>query len=193
MPESDEPIRDETPNHQPNHAGQAGSLPHEDVLDPDGRIEHPSIHYEDRDVTFRWVLIVAIVGVCVGAALFGLVYAFFRADTDRLASRRESEFPLAEHPSEVPPPEPRLEQIDRLAGIARENIFLRESAKENQLDSYGETQEQGFVHIPIGRALESLAGHLPVRKEPPPGPSKDNGLVDSGASNSGRMLRGAPR
>jgi hypothetical protein len=189
MPESDDPIRDDAPNHK----GQASSSPHGEVRPPDGPIENPSIRYEERDVPFRWVLIGAVVGSCVGAALFGLVYLFFRADTDRLASRRESEFPLAEHPSDVPPAEPRLEQIDRLAGNARENVYLRESAKEDQLDSYGETEEKGFVHIPIRRALESLAGHLPVRKAPPPGPSKDNGLVDSGESNSGRMLRGAPR
>jgi hypothetical protein len=186
MPESDEPIRDD----QSNPALPAGE---EEVLHSDGRIENPSIRYEERDVSFRGVLIVAIIGTCIGVALFGLVYLFFRADTDRLASRRESEFPLAEHPSEEPPREPRLEQIDHLAGVARENAYLRESAKEDQLDSYGETKEKGFVHVPIRRALESLVGHLPVRKESPPGPGKDNGLVDSGESNSGRMFRGAPR
>jgi hypothetical protein len=187
MPESDEPILNDQPNPTSPPAEE------EEVRHADGRMEHPAIHYEERDVPFRGVLFGVIVGSCVGIALFGLVYLFFRADTDRLASRRESEFPLAEHPSDVPPPEPRLEQIDRLAGVPRENVYLRESAKEDQLDRYGETEEKGFVHIPIRRALESLAGQLPVRKAPPPGPTKDNGLVDSGESNSGRMLRGAPR
>lgn len=188
MTESGEPLRDE-PSIQ---AGQAGGLPHEEQRNVDAKLEHPSVSYEPRDVPFRGVLVVAIAGVCIGAAIFGLVYAFFRADTNRLASRRESEFPLAEHPSNELPAEPRLEQIDRLSGIPRENVYLRLSAKEDQLDRYGETKEKGFLHIPIDRAMQSLAGHLPVRKEPP-GASKDNGLIDSGASNSGRMIRGAPR
>jgi hypothetical protein len=159
---------------------------------PDGNPAHPSIQFEPRDVQFRWVLIVSISFFCVGAVIFVLVYAFFRVDTARLASRRESEFPLAEHPSDALPAEPRLEEVDRLAGIARENVYLSLAAKEDQLRLYGETKEKGFVHIPIRRAMETLAGHLPVRKEQPPA-AKDNGLVDSGASNSGRMFRGASR
>lgn len=168
-----------------------GSVP-EDARHEGAELEHPSIRYERRDVPFRWVLAVAIVSTCIGAAIFLLVYAFFRADTARLASRRESEFPLAEHPSHELPPEPRLEQLDRLPGLARENVYLMEAAKEDQLDRYGATKETGFVHIPIRRAMQSLAGQLPVRKEPPV-PTKDNGLIDSGASNSGRLLRGAPQ
>jgi hypothetical protein len=153
--------------------------------------ENPSIKYEHRDVPFRGILMIAIIGVAVGAAIFALVYAFFRADTDRLAYRRESEFPLAEHPSNALPAKPRLEEVDRIEGVPGEDVFRRLFAQEQLLESYGETKEKGFVHIPIGRAMESLAGQLPVRKERPP-TSKDNGLVDSGASNSGRLFRGAP-
>jgi hypothetical protein len=188
MAESGEPIREQPSN----HAGQAGHFPPEEASGADAELEHPSINYERRDVPFRWVLLVAIIGVSVGAVIFGLVYAFFRADTERLASRRESEFPLAEHPSNELPARPRLEEVDRLAGDAREDVYQRLLAKEDQLERYGETQEKGFVQIPIRRAMESLAGQLPVRKQPQ-GPSKDNGLLDSGASNSGRLYRGAPR
>ena len=188
MAESSESLHDQPSN----ETGQAGSLPREDAHKGGAELEHPSISYERRDVWFRWVLVVAIAGICVGTAIFALVYAFFRADTDRLAIRRESEFPLAEHPSNELPAKPRLEQVDRLAGVGSENVYLQQSAMEDQLGLYGETKEKGFVHIPIRRAMQSLAGHLPVRKEPP-GASQDNGLVDSGASNSGRMFRGAPR
>jgi len=152
--------------------------------------ENPSIKFEHRDVPFRGVLIIAIIGVVIGATIFALVYWFFLADTQRLAYRRESEFPLAEHPSNTLPAKPRLEEVDRMVGDPREDVFRRLLAQEEQLESYGETKEKGFVHIPIRRAMESLAGQLPVRKERP-APSKDNGLVDSGASNSGRLFRGA--
>jgi hypothetical protein len=188
MVESNEPRPDEP---TPGIPERAISRPGEQQT-PDGKPAHPSIKFEPRDVAFRWVLIVSIAFFCIGAVIFSLVYAFFRVDTARVASRRESEFPLAEHPSNALPAEPRLEEVDRLAGIARENVYLRLAAKEDQLNLYGETQEKGFVHIPIRRAMETLAGHLPVRKEQPAA-SQDNGLVDSGASNSGRMFRGASR
>lgn len=176
------------PEPTPHEALQAENVRRDDQK---AEVEHPSIKFEQRDISFRWVLIVAIAFFGVGAAMFILVFEFYRADTKRLASRRESEFPLAEHPSTALPASPRLEQIDRLAGIPAENVYLRLSAKEDQLELYGETGEKGFVHIPIRRAMESLAGRLPVRKHSPTG-GKDYGLVDFGASNSGRMFRGSP-
>ena len=188
MPKSSEPRPDESTPGTPE--GTISRYGEEQT--PDGKPAHPSIKFEPRDVPFRWVFVVSIAFFCIGAVIFSLVYAFFRVDTARLASRRESEFPLAEHPSNALPAEPRLEEVDRLAGIARENVYLRLAAKEDQLSLYGEAQEKGFVHIPIRRAMETLAGHLPVRKEQPAA-TKDNGLVDSGASNSGRMFRGASR
>jgi len=188
MADTSEPL----PGQPAGPLGQSGSQPEDEGLESQGRLEHPSIQYERQDVPFRWVLIVAVVGTCIGAAIFALVYAFFRADTARLATRRESEFPLAEHLSNTLPANPRLEQVDRMEGIPDENVYLSLLAKEDQLELYGDTNEKGFVHIPIHRAMETLAGHLPVRKQPT-GPAKDNGLVDSGASNSGRMLRGAPQ
>jgi hypothetical protein len=188
MTESNEPRPDESPPETPE-----GIIPrHGEEQTPDGKPARPSIKFEPRDVPFRWVLAVSIAFVCIGAVIFSLVYAFFRVDTARLASRRESDFPLAEHPSNALPAKPRLEEVDRLAGIASENVYLRLAAKEDQLGLYGAAQEKGFVHIPIRRAMETLAGHLPVRKEQPAA-TKDNGLVDSGASNSGRMFRGASR
>ena len=188
MAESNEPRPDESPP----ETSEGTIFRHGEEQTPDGKPAHPSIKFEPRDVPFRWVLAVSIAFVCIGAVIFSLVYAFFRVDTARLASRRESEFPLAEHPSNALPAKPRLEEVDRLAGIASENVYLRMAAKEDQLNLYGETKEKGFVHIPIRRAMESLAGNLPVRKEQPAS-SKDQGLVDSGASNSGRMFRGASR
>jgi hypothetical protein len=152
--------------------------------------KNPSIRFEHRDVPFRGVLIIAIIGAGIGATIFALVYWFFLLDTRRLAYRRESEFPLAEHPSNALPAKPRLEEVERMVGDRGEDVFRRLLAQEEHLETYGETTEKGFVHVPIRRAMESLAGHLPVRKERPL-TSKDNGLVDSGASNSGRLFRGA--
>src|ERR1700685_190109 len=130
MSDSDEPIRDEPRKEAEAHRHPAAeTTPRENGSEEPA--ENPEIRYEVKDVRFRGVLIATVAGACIAALIIGLVYAFFRADTNRLALRRESNFPLAEHPSETPPPEPRLEQIDRVAGNQRENVFLSETAKEN--------------------------------------------------------------
>ena len=47
------------------------------------------------------------------------------------------------------------------------NIDKRLAAQEKMLNSYGPTEEKGFVHIPIQQAIEAVADKLPVRKQPP--------------------------
>jgi hypothetical protein len=89
------------------------------------------------------------------------------------------------------PPEPRLEQLDRMAGNT-ENSDVSKSlaAKEKVLNSFGPTTEKGFVHIPIQQAMKAVAGKLPARKEPQPPTVANQGLLEAGESNSGRMFRG---
>ena len=90
------------------------------------------------------------------------------------------------------PPEPRLEQINRLEKDKVSNTFAREKEKEDFLHSYGQTPEKGYVHVPIERAMDLLAGKLPARKEQPKDKQslRENGLLDGGAPNSGQMFRG---
>src|SRR5579862_3610689 len=110
-----------------------------EVRHADGRIEHPAVGFERTDVPSRWVLIVAIVSCAIGVAAFFVAFAFFHMQASSLAVRRASDFPLATHPSDRLPPEPRLEQIDRRAEIETPNVFLREQAKEAVLHGYGPT------------------------------------------------------
>jgi hypothetical protein len=88
------------------------------------------------------------------------------------------------------PPKPRLEQIDRMANKANPDALKSLEAKEKALNSFGPTEEKGFVHVPIRQAMKAVAGKLPVRKEPPTSTAAGKGLLEGGESNSGRMLRG---
>jgi hypothetical protein len=90
------------------------------------------------------------------------------------------------------PVEPRLEQLDRVAEIETGNVNRRQRAAEALLNSYGPTEEPGFVHVPIARAMDFLVGRLPVREQQSTGHEHDQGLLDAGDSNSGRMFRGQP-
>lgn len=160
----------------------------------DGRSRNPEVRHERSDVSFRWIM-----GVLIGAAGLGVIIHFavgwfFDDYRDYQARIKRSPFPLAPAPSDALPPAPRLEQLDRLAGVERSNVFEREASRERILNSFGPAAEEGFVHIPIDRAMALLANKLPARKAPAAGQGKrEDGLVDSGASNSGRMFRGKPR
>lgn len=164
-----------------------------EVHHPDGRMEHPWIGFETRDARFSVIIVIMAVIACFAAAQFYVVLCFYRHQVKQQAEAKKSPYPLAPAPSAQAPLEPRLEQIDRLKGIARENVYRRELVKEAVLHSYGDTSDEGFVHIPIEQAMQLVAGKLKVRADQPAAPHHDRGLVDGGESNSGRLFRGAPR
>jgi hypothetical protein len=153
------------------------------------------VQYERTDVSFRGILIGAVVGVVVAAGMFLVVRAFFWTALDSVAAGQGGPTSDLERPLGGLPPEPRLEQLDRSAGTPASNVATWEMGKEKRLESYGPSDEKGFVRIPLQRAMDLTAGHLPARKpdrQPKEGsPAKDRGLVDGGESNSGRMFRQA--
>ncbi len=164
----------------------------DEIPQTDGQLEHPSVRSEKSDASFNWVL-----GLILGTiAFFGLMYylvmVFFVGEERLLASRRKSGFPLAPTPSRALPSKPHLEPLDRLEKITSSDVYLREEEKLKILESLGPTSESGYVHVPIDRAMRLLADHLPVRKEPADQQElqrRQNGLVDHGESNSGRLFK----
>ena len=98
-----------------------------------------------------------------------------------------------------------LEQVDRMAGVETPKVYDRQAAKESLLHSFGSNKdEKDFVHIPIEQAMKLLESKrlennqwenkLPVRAAPPADQAwRQEGLYDSGESNSGREFRGKPR
>jgi hypothetical protein len=63
---------------------------------------------------------------------------------------------------------------------------------EKTLHSYGNTNESGFVHIPIEQAMKLVAPTLETRQGDRQLPAKGFGLVGGGESNSGRLYSEAP-
>jgi hypothetical protein len=83
-----------------------------------------------------------------------------------------------------------LEQLDRVAGLERSNVHVREESKEAILRSLGPTADEGFVHVPIERAMALLADKMPVRPATPADQQRrEGGLVDGGEPNSGRAFK----
>ncbi len=161
------------------------------ALEAEGR--HPNVGYEPRDVRFRFVLITILVAICIGVAQFYWIWQWFRDAEDQRAASISTDRLVAQ-PGMKLPPEPRLEQLDRIAGIETPDIRHQDAPKEQQLATYGITDEPGYIHIPIDRAMELVIDQLPVRKQSAELDAiKDRGLLDSGESNAGRMFREASR
>jgi hypothetical protein len=204
----------------------------EEIRHADGRIEHPGVRHEPTDASLHWVAGTVVVASVLGLIIQFVVLGLFRGFNEEFAEERKSRFPLAPRPAQSLPPEPRLEQLDRLTGDQRANLYLRQKEKLDILNSYGPADDKGFVHIPIERAMRLLANKLPARDESLalggvaastvvgllgcPGaasltaagalfPGSDralqdslgwrqNGLVNGGESNSGRLFnRRKPR
>jgi hypothetical protein len=166
----------------------------EETHQPDGREEHPSVRYERTDASYRAIVLVILAALALGALIHAAVMAFFLDYRTYQDGVKKSPYPLAPTPSAALPAEPRLEQIDRLGGVDKMDIYERMKSSEWALDSYGDTPEEGFVHIPVERAMRLLEGKLPARAAPVAGRAeKSRGLVDAGESNSGRMFRKGER
>lgn len=164
-----------------------------EIRHPDGRIEHPSVRHERGDASFRWILVILIGAMGFAALVHYVLLQFFYDYRGYEAAIKKSPYALAPTPSERLPPEPRLEPLDRTSGIESSNIYVRLADKEAILNSYGTTGQKGFVHIPIDRAMTYLENKLPARPEPAANQWRQDGLVDAGESNSGRMFRGQPK
>jgi hypothetical protein len=165
----------------------------EEIRHSDGRIEHPGVRFEPSDVSARWIFSILAGAVIFAAVVELVVLAFFDSCRDHLAEVNRSHYPLAPEPSINLPRGPRLEQVERLSGDKTANVYVREAAKLRSLDTYGPTETKGFIHIPIDRAMQIMVekNMLKARPEPPPAErGRSEGLIDAGASNSGRLLKG---
>src|SRR5579864_8398203 len=148
---------------------------------PPGGLQHPEVRYERTDASFRWIFGIIVGSGVLMAVIYYVVLLFFQDYQDYQAAIKSSNFPLGPSGSEPLPPQPRLEQINRMAEIERGNVYLRQEQKETILSSYGPVEE-GYVHIPIDRAMDLLANKLPVRTTRPSAAQarRQNGLVNAG-------------
>jgi hypothetical protein len=168
----------------------------EPLQQPDGELKNPTVKFEGTDASFRGIAMIVlgllIVGVLVHVIVLKLFFAY-RAHEDEV---KRSPYPLASAPSEngpsLPSDQPMLEQIQRLKGSESGDFYEREEKNLAQLGSYGDTNDKGYVHIPITQAMRFLVakGSLKSRQEPlEDDRRRAGGLLDSGGPNSGRLFK----
>jgi len=150
---------------------------------------NPDVDFERTDISFRGVLVTIIIFAGVMVVHQFLMSGLFEHDRRPLQKSQEAGFaPLTR--AAALPQGPRLEQLDRLAGIKAPDVYRREADKEAILQSYGPTSEKGFVHVPIDWAIKQAAEQIPFKAAKPATPARDQGLIGAGESSSGRVFRG---
>jgi hypothetical protein len=130
----------------------------EEIRYPDGRIEHPHVCFERTDASLGWILGIGIGSLALAAITFSALLWFFHHYNNYQAAIKRSPFPLAQAPSVSLPATPHLEQLDRIAGIERSNIYQRQAGKEGPLHSYGPTLGNLMELTPSTVGLAATAG-----------------------------------
>lgn len=148
------------------------------------RPQHKTVQHERSDASLRWVIGIIAAVIVFGVIMHYGVLVYFNSYNDHMNKERKSTYPLARNPANPAlPPEPRLEQVNRMAGMSQQNDQSFE-----KLNSYGLSQDKGFVRVPIDRAMAFLADKQPARTEKEIPWVHDAGLVDGGEPNSGQVF-----
>jgi len=149
---------------------------------------NPEVRREPSDASLKWVLWVLAAGIVAAVLLHWWTWDLFEFLGGRIGAGRQPGHALSQGPDQLEPREPRLEQVDRLAGRAPD--AAADAASESDVSRYGRGDAAGYVRVPIDRAMDRLAGTFPVRSAPPPDEARRaGGLVDAGEPNSGRAFR----
>jgi hypothetical protein len=130
-----------------------------------GQPHNPSVRHEPTDANFRWIMCIGVASLVLAVLIhWGLLEALFGYCAYQ-ARIKESTFPLAEGQKQELPRQPLLEPLERLAPRGEVRAPARQPPEENQLDRYGPTPEEGYVRIPINRAMRLVEDQLPVEKQ----------------------------
>jgi hypothetical protein len=87
------------------------------------------------------------------------------------------------------PPQPRLEPLIVDDTRMSADYWAREHDRGLVLDTYGSTDANEYVRIPIEQAMRLAVKKLSVRREGVQATAKSRGLFTGGEANSGRVYR----
>ena len=186
----------------------------EDIAHPDGQLQHPGVKYEKTDASFGAIFAIVIGAMIFAAFVHYVILLFFVDVRKKEAEGKGFSHPLAPRPQALGdqranysgsgyglPREPVLEEVDRRAGVQKNDVYMRMENREERLSRYGKTEASGFVHVPIDRAIALMEtdGFRPKSRAAPARDKekkryeeqrrRSGGLVDYGESNSGRLFR----
>ncbi len=135
------------------------------------------------------MIMIAVAGIAIGLAVVG-ARIWFGRELQQWERRNSASYSLT---TDKLPAEPRLEPLESHSPSTRGTFAAAEREKEAMLHRYGRTEEDGYVHIPIEKAMERAAKDLQASQRSNAPERKSRGLVTGGEANSGRVLaEGSP-
>jgi hypothetical protein len=158
-------------------------MDNQEIRHPDGRIEHPFVKLETKDVRLAGV-VATVIGV---AMVFGAV-DFAARSLFRIQQRRETgrvAVPGSHRAGDILPRQPRLEPFEPQLP-AQESFAAAVGDRESELHGYGATEDSRFARVPIEIAIQHTARQLQGKSERK---ANKREPVVSGDANSGRVFR----
>jgi hypothetical protein len=118
----------------------------------------PSIRHERTDIETRPIRIAATILLLVAIAIPSTLLLLFK-HYEQTATRPDRELVNPQVRSAAPSaPEPRIQGVPRFHdNVPRADMEALRFESQQRLHSYGKSEEQGFVRIPIDRAMQILA------------------------------------
>ncbi|HVU86475.1 MAG TPA: hypothetical protein VHD36_04095 [Pirellulales bacterium] len=156
---------------------------------PDGVRRHDDVRFDESQVSPFGVILV-LCGIAVVFAAVMVIGRWFLATRDQ-ATNEVAAGSNYSFPAEAKPRPPRLDLLDYETEV-HPNVFGAQLARERALHSYGTTNENDYVRIPIEAAMKLVVKSLPEEEDASP-PEKAFGLVGGGESNSGTRYAEPPR
>jgi len=151
-------------------------------------LQHPEVQFEAAGVRLPQILaILAGISILFLMVLFA-TWRHFRPP----APPNEQQLESYDFPAEHLPQRPHLESLDDAYGARGTRFVVKEHSLEQRLHSYGTTHENGFVHVPIERAMSAVVENLPVKAVPREEAEKSFGLLGGGGTSSGRIYEKPP-
>jgi hypothetical protein len=128
---------------------------HEDALHtPAGE---GSARHEPTDINTRPLKVVAFV-FFISAVVIPLVLLWLFKYYEKTVARPDRELVNSQVPAGPMAPEPRIQGVPTFHGpVPRADMEQLRRESQQRLNSYGKSEDAGFVRIPIDRAMQILA------------------------------------
>jgi len=131
-----------------------------------------------------FIAFLAVAAIGIGLGVIG-ARVWFHQELRQWQHRNSAESPS---PKTKLPTEPRLEPLEPQSAKSSAAFVLLQREQEATLRGYGQTADEGFVHVPIDKAIEHLAKDLQSDQRPEALGTKSRGLLTGGEANSGRVF-----
>ena len=151
-------------------------------------LKHSEVEFETAGIRLPQILaILAGIGILFLVVLIA-TWRYFRPASPPDDQQLES----YDFPAEHLPRRPHLESLDDAYGARRVRAQGKERSLEQRLHTFGTTSENGFVHVPIERAMTAVIEKLSVKPVPREEVEKSFGLPGGGGTSSGRIFEKPP-